>query len=142
MAALLHRPLDLVEEPVGPRRREGAALGHALVPRDHHPVGQDAGGEVAAHEAEQAGVRDPPRPPSQAHVVVDPVEDLRQVDVHPPPPSGLEEPLGRTHRVVRPAPGPDAGAVLREGRGKAGLQDLQDGLLEEPVEPAPGCRDF
>jgi hypothetical protein len=38
-----------------------------------------------------------------------------------------------THRIVRPAAGPKAMAVVGKGRIDAHLQDLQQGLLDQPI---------
>jgi hypothetical protein len=66
--------------------------------------------------------------------VVDAVEELLEIHVHHEATSLLDVALRRHHRVVRAAPRPNAVTVLREGRVEAGLQDLQERLLDESVE--------
>ena len=75
------------------------------MPLDHHPIGEHARLEVAANEPQHAPVRDPLRQPSHQHVVVDPVEELLQVDVHDKATALLHVGLRATHRVVRTRPG-------------------------------------
>ena len=104
------------------------------MPLDHHPVREHARVEVAADQPQHSTVRDPFGQPSHQHVVVDPVKELLQVDIHHDAAAFLHVGLCATHRVVRPPSGPEAVARIREGRVEQRLQDLQQGLLDEPVE--------
>src|SRR5439155_14319190 len=90
--------------------------------------------EVAADQPQHPTVRDPSGQPSHQEVVVDPVEELLQVDVHNKAPTFLHIGLRATYRVVRTPSGPEAEARIREGRVEQRLQDTQQGLLDEPVE--------
>jgi hypothetical protein len=66
--------------------------------------------------------------------VVDPVEELLQVDIQHNAAALLHVGLRATYRVMRQPSGPEAIACIREGWIKQRLQDLQRGLLDEPVE--------
>ena len=66
--------------------------------------------------------------------MVDPVEELLQVDIQHNAAALLHVGLRATYRVMRPPPGPEAIACIREGWIKQRLQDLQQGLLDEPIE--------
>jgi site-specific DNA recombinase len=115
-------------------RRERAALRRALVPLHRHAVGHGPGHEVAADQPQRASVRDPPRQSLHQHVVVHPVEELRQVHVGYPASARLEVALRRPHRLVRAAPRSEAVAGFGERRVEVGLQHLKQALLDEPVE--------
>src|SRR3990172_12915137 len=80
-----------------------------------------------------------------------PKSQIFEIRVYDDPASFLDVALGRHHRVVGAAPRPEAVAVLGESRVEAGLQDLEQGLLDEPVEgggdaqlprSSPALRDF
>lgn len=62
----------------------------------------------------------------QAHedVVIDSVEELRQVHIHHPVPVLLHVPLRLTHRVVRAPARPKPVTEVREGWIDRGLQHL------------------
>jgi hypothetical protein len=104
------------------------------VPVQHHPVRHGTGSEIAPDEPEHPSVRDPLRQLPHQHIVVDPVEKLLQVHIHHPAPARLDVSLRLTHCLMRTPPRPKTVAVFRETGIDHGLQDLQDGLLDEPVE--------
>jgi hypothetical protein len=114
--------------------REGPTLRRAFVPLDHHPVCEHARLEVAADQPQHPTIRYPSGQPSHQDVVVDPVEELLQIDVHHKAAAFLHRGLRAKHGVVRTPSGPEAVACIREGRIEQRLQDLQQGLLDEPVE--------
>jgi len=66
--------------------------------------------------APHARIRDPFGQPSHQHVVVDPVEELLQVDIHDEAAAFLHVGLRMQHRFVRTPSGPKAVARIREGR--------------------------
>ncbi len=74
------------------------------------------------------------RQPPHQHVVVHAVEELLQVHVHHEAAAFLDVALRLAHGVVRAASRPETVAVLRKGRIEPRLQDLQQRLLDEPVE--------
>ena len=67
-------------------------------------------------------------------VVVDPVEELLQVDVHHNVVAGRDVRLRLCHRLMRRAPRPEAVARLGERPVPVRLQHLQHRLLDEAVE--------
>jgi len=126
--------VHLVQEHVRQKRRQGSALRRSLVPLDHHAISEHARVEVAANEPEHATVRDPLSQPSHQHVVVHTIEKFFQIDVHDIATTVLHVTLSAAHGVVRPSARPEAVTRLREGGIETRLQDLQQGLLDEPVE--------
>ena len=134
MPASLQRLIHLVQEHVRQKRRERAALRRPLVPLHHHSLDHDPGFQVAADDPEQTPIPNPVCQFPHEHVVVDPVEKLRQIHIDHPPSSLLDVPLCCAHGIVRAAPRPKAVAVLREGRIEERLQDLQQRLLDEAVK--------
>jgi hypothetical protein len=111
-------------------------LRRSLVPLDHHPFGHDARLEVATDESQEALVLDPFCQLPHENVVVHTVEELLEVHVYDPPAPFLDGFLRRAYRIVRPASRPEAIAVFREAGIESRLQDLQDRLLDEPIERA------
>lgn len=66
--------------------------------------------------------------------MVDPVEELLQVDIDHPP-VALLQPLSCLLDGLMGAPTrPEPVAVLRERRVEDGLEHLRDGLLDQPVQ--------
>jgi len=81
--------------------------------------------------------------------VIDPVEKFLQIDIDHHPVAVLHVALCSQHRVVRTTSRPEAVAVFGERRINLGLQDLQQGLLDQPIghrrypqfaHPATGLR--
>ena len=66
--------------------------------------------------------------------MVDAIKELLKIYVNYPQPPFLHVPLRLTHGIVRATPRPEAVAVLRKRRVESWLQDLQYGLLDEPIE--------
>jgi hypothetical protein len=93
--------------------RQRPTLRRALMSLHRHAVSHDPGHEVAADQSQRAAVPDPPRQPLHQHVVVHPVEELRQVHVGHPAPARLDVALRRPHRIVRAAPRPEARSCAR-----------------------------
>jgi hypothetical protein len=65
--------------------------------------------------------------------VIDPIEELLQVHIDHHSVALLHVALCLKHRLVRSAPRTETVAVGREGRIDQGLQDLQQGLLDQPI---------
>ena len=66
--------------------------------------------------------------------MVDPVEELLQVDIHHGVVAGRDQLLRPRHRLMRRAPRPKAEACLGERSIPVGLQHLHDRLLDQAVE--------
>ena len=116
--------VDLVEEYVREERRERPALRRAFRPFLHDPVRHDPRFEIAANEREHPMVRDPLAQLPQEHIVMDPIEELLQIDLDHPAPATLHGALRLTHRVMGAAPRPKAITGLRERGIESRLQDL------------------
>ena len=65
--------------------------------------------------------------------MVDPVEELLQINVHHDSSAGLHIRLGGQNRFVRTSSGTKTVAVLAEGRIKNRLLHLQQSLLNQPI---------
>ena len=65
--------------------------------------------------------------------MIDPVEELLQIHIDHHPVAVLHVALCFEHRIVRPAARPEAVAVFGERPINHGLQDLQQGLLDQPI---------
>jgi hypothetical protein len=83
--------------------------------------------------------------------VIDPVEELLQIDIDHHPVTVLHVAPRREHGVVRTASRSEAEAVFGERRINHRLQDLQQGLLDQPIRhrrnpqfphPATGLRNL
>ncbi len=65
--------------------------------------------------------------------MIDPIEELLQIHIDHHPVAVLYVSLCHQHRVARSTPRPEAVAVFGEGRINDGLQNLQQGLLDQPI---------
>ena len=114
--------------------RERTTLWHPFVPLHHYPVGHDAGFEVATNEPQYPLVRDALLQPPEQNIEVDPVKESLEINICHYPFSPLDVLLRLAHRIVCAPPRSEAVAMLREGGVEHRLQDLQDALLDKPVE--------
>ena len=117
----------------------------ALVPFDadaalHHPSFEEAPDDL-----QEALAADPPCQARHQDVVVDPAEELFEVDVHDDAASAGNILLGLGQRLVGASPRAEAKTRRRECRIEDRLQDWQDRLLHEAVhhhveDMPPPCR--
>ena len=123
----------------------------SLVTLFRHPSRQHSGFEVAANQPQKSPVLDPTRQSLHQHVVLDPVEELLQIHIHDDDSAFLNVPLRRSHRFVRAPLRTKTVAVRGKRRIESRLQDLQNGLLDPPIDhgrdaqlppPAPSLRYF
>ncbi|CAH1747837.1 protein of unknown function [Thauera humireducens] len=147
----LQFPIHLVEQHIGQQRRQRPALRRALKPLHDHAATHDPGHEVTTDQPQHGLVLDSPRQAFHQDVVIDPVEELLQIHIDHHPVTVLHVALCIEHRVVRTASRAKAIAMVRERRINPGLQDLQQGLLDQPIRhrrnpqfahPAIGLRDL
>ena len=124
MSASLQFLVHVVQEDVRQERREGPTLRRPLGALLDNAVRHDPGFEISANEREHPTVRNPLRQLPHEHRMVDPIKELRQIDIHHPAPPFLHVALRLTHRVMRPTPRPETVAGLREGWVESRLQDL------------------
>ena len=86
---------------------------------EHEP-----GLEIAADESENLGVLDPARDARHQDVMINPVEELLQVEVDDPFGPVFGESAGLAHSLVRTAPGSKAEAKVR----KRGVKERREHL--------------
>ena len=110
------------------------ALRRALFRRADQPIRQHARGQKAADQLQDALVGHPLGHQPHQDVVVDPIEELLQVDIHHDVVAGRNVRLRPLHRLMRRAPRPKAEARLGERPVPVGLQHLHHRLLDEAVE--------
>ena len=115
--------------PVRDQRLQYAKRGRLILRRPDQPINQHARGEKAADQLQDALVGHPLGHQPHQDVVVDPVEELLQVDVHDKAVAGRDVRLRLFHGLMRRAPRPEAVAVLGERRIPLFLKNLQHGLL-------------
>src|SRR5882672_10222252 len=113
--------------------RERAALRGPLPAFLEQPAIEHTGSQISPDEPENPPIRDPRRHRRHQPVVVDPVEELGQVDVHDKPIAFDDAGLCLRHRLVSGAARPEAVAVLAECRVPPRLKPLQDRLLDHAI---------
>jgi len=125
--------IQLIQHEVRQQRRERTTLRRPLVACFEQPVRQHAGGQVASHQSKHPPVRDARRHASHQLVVIDPVEELRQVDIDDELIAFGDIGLRLCHRLMSGALRPEAVAVFAECRVPQRLQPLQHRLLDHAV---------
>ena len=114
-------------------RRERSPLRGSLLVADDHPLHHDSRPQVAPDQPQHPFVPDCLSNPVHQDVVVHPVEELGDVQVHHPALPCQNIPLGRAHRVVGTPPRAESVAARAELQVKDRLQHLQKHLLYPPV---------
>ena len=97
--------VHLVEQPIGQQRRQWSALRRASGPLDDLIPIDDVGVQKGTDQTDNAGIRDLLAQTVDQDVVVHPVEELLQVDIHHEAPSGLHERLCRQDDICALRPG-------------------------------------
>jgi hypothetical protein len=133
VAASLQFPIHFVQQHVGQQRRERPALRRSFVALHDHAVVHDASVEVSPNQPQYGLVVYPLGQPIHEHVVIDPVEELLQIDIHHHPPAFLHMALCLQHGIVCASARPEAVARFGERRINQRLQDLQQGLLNQSI---------
>ena len=116
------------------QRAQGPALRRAHVALIHHPAIHDPDIQIRPNQPDHSGIIDAPLEPVDQDVVVDPVEELRQVHIHHHALAGLDVAPRGLDRVVRPSARAKPVAVFAEGGINLGLQHLQQCLLDQAIE--------
>jgi site-specific DNA recombinase len=114
-------------------RSERTALRDSLPTCLEEPVVEHAHRQVGPDEPEQPPIRDARRHRGDQPVVVDPVEELGQVDVHDKLIACDDIGLRLRHRLVGGAARPEAVAVLAERRVPQRLELLENRLLDHAI---------
>jgi len=134
VAALLQFLVQHVQHQVRQQRRERATLRRALLRRADQATVHHARCEERADELEDALVSHPLGNEPHQDVVVDPVEELFQVEVHHKAVPGRDVLLRPLYGLMRRARRPEAEACLGERSIPVRLQHLHRRLLDEAVE--------
>src|SRR3954471_24322319 len=133
VAATLQLTIQLVQNEVRQQGREGTALRGSLPAALEESVVEHACRQIAPDEPEHPPVRDTRRHGGDQTIVVHPVEELGQVDIHDEPIAVDDVGLRLRHRLVGGAARPEAEAVLAERWVPQGLEPLQDRLLDHAI---------
>jgi hypothetical protein len=127
--------VEFVQHDVREQRRERRALRHPLIDTDHDTVRQHhLGLEQPADQHEQPPIVDSLREPRGQPLVIDPIEELLQIDVdHPLEPIAYMH-LGLGDRRVAASTGPEPVATRVECRLEQRFENLPHGLHHHPVD--------
>src|SRR6516164_6160872 len=134
VAATLKLAIQLIQDEVREQRRERTPLRGPFPARLEQPALEHSGGQVSPDQPENPPVRNPRRHRGHQPVVVDLVEELRQVDIDDKPIAFDDVGLRLRHRLVSRAARPEAVAVLAECRVPQRLKPLQDRLLDHAID--------
>jgi hypothetical protein len=151
MAPPCQLPIQLVEDDIGQKRRQRAALRGAFPDDDPRAVRHhDRRLQHQAHQSDHPAVRHPLTDTVEQALVMDSIEELGQIEIHDRPVAGFEVLLCLGDGRHRTAPRPEPVTAGVEGRLEHRLQHLEHGLLHDPVDhvgdaeaplPASGLRD-
>ena len=134
MAARLQLLVQDIQHQVRKQRRKRPALRRPLGGRPDQPAVEHARGQEAADEPEQAFVGHPLGHQPHQDVVIDPVEELLQVEVDDEVEAREDVLLRAPDRLMGRASGPKPVARIREVGVPLLLQHLHHRLLDEAVE--------
>ena len=100
----LKLPVQIVQQDVGQQRRQRPALRRAFRSRLHHSRSHHSGFQEPADQLQHSCIADSPRHPRHQHIVIDPIEELLQIDVHHPALTLADVRLRSAHRLMCPSP--------------------------------------
>jgi site-specific DNA recombinase len=115
-------------------RSERSALRGTLVSLHDHAAVHDARRKVAPNQPKNGFVVDPLGEPIHEYVVTDPIKELLQINIYHHLPACLHMALRLPHRIIRTSARSKAVAVFGKRRIDHRLQNLQQGLLDQPVD--------
>ncbi len=110
------------------------ALWRSLIHRSHQPVFHHTRLQERSNQPEHSLVGDAQRQRLHQSIMVDPVEELLQIQIHHPAAAFGYVLLRLGHRLVRRASGPEPVAVFGKLRVPPALQDLHHCLLNHAVQ--------
>jgi site-specific DNA recombinase len=114
--------------------RERTALRHSTHRSLVAPCDIDAGAKVTTDQTQDAPVAHLPRQPVHQDVVADPVEKLREIQVHRIATVGPDVFRHEPYRVTRTTPRPEAEAMGTKPRVEDRPKDLRDCLLDQSIQ--------
>src|SRR5467141_3460746 len=134
VAATLKLAIQFIQDEVQEQGRERTALRGPFPAPLEQPAIEHTSRQVSPDHPENPPVRDPRRYPCHQPVVIDPVKELCQVDIHDKPVAFDDVGLRLRHRLMGGAARPEAVAVLAECRVPLRLKPLQDRLLDHAID--------
>ena len=149
--APLQLPVELVEHDVRQQGRQRPALRRPFIHRTHQPVFHHSGLQKRPDQLQQPLVANPFCDLCHQFVVIDPVEELLQIQIHHPAIACGDILLRRCHRLMRRASRPKPVAVIGKRPVPLALQHLHHRLLDESIQhrrdaklshPSVRLRDF
>src|SRR5207247_441386 len=126
--------IQFIQHEIREQWREWTALRGPFPAFFEQPAIEHSGGQVSPDQPENPPVRDPRCHRGHQPVVVDPVEEFGQVDVHDKPVAFDDAGLRLRHRLMGGTARPEAVAVLAECRVPLRLKPLQDRLLDHAID--------
>ena len=131
--ASLQFPIQRIQVEIRQQRRQRPALRRALLASNHHPRRHHPGPQIPSDQPQHSLVPNHFRDPLHQNVMVDVVEELRDINIHHPVLARADVSLRRSYGVVRAAPRTKTVARLAEPRIENRLQHLQQCLLYHPI---------
>ena len=126
-------PIQIVKQDIGQQWREGAALRRSQLAGLNIVIDQYARPQVATDEGQQSLVVYPSGHAGHQDVVIDVVEELRQVEIDCDAIAGLDVGFYLLERAVGGAFRSEAETRFGELRIEYRRHDLRDGLLDDPI---------
>jgi site-specific DNA recombinase len=112
---------------------ERPTLRRALRSRLHQPLAHHPSPQEPSDQLQHTSIAHLPGHPRHQHIVIDPIEELLQIDVYHPALSFADIALRLANRLVCSPARSEAEAPLREGGLKERLQHLVQRLLYQPI---------
>src|SRR6202023_652926 len=128
--------VEIVEHEIAEEGRERAALRGALIHRIDQTILHPPGLEKSPDEPEHVFIRQPRGDPRHQAIVIDSVEKFFEIKIDHDAVALGNVSLRLGHRLVGRSPRSEAVAVLGERWVPSFLEDLQQGLLDQPVDDA------
>jgi hypothetical protein len=132
--APLQLPVELVEHDVRQQGRQRSALRRPLVHRTHQPAFHHPSREKRPDQLQQPLVANPLGDLCHQFVVVHPVEEFLQIQIHHPAVSSRYVLLRLHDRLMRRPPRTKPVAVLGKRPVPSALQHLHHSLLDKPIQ--------
>src|SRR5947209_1086477 len=130
----LQLSVQLIQYQIGQQRRQRPALRCALLAHTHQPVFHHSRFQIRPDQAQHLLIRYPLAQGTHQPIVVDSVKELFQVQIHHPSVPLPQVLLGLGHGLMGRPFRSEPVAVGRKRRIPSALQDLQDRLLDQPIQ--------
>lgn len=136
MTPSLQLAVEFIQEDVRQQRRERAALRRPFLPLADDTARHDTGFEVATDQPEHALVFDTALDAGHQDIVVDPIEELLQVEFHAPAIPRRHMRAGHLDSLVSASARTEAVAVVRKQRIEEWCELLLQCLLDQAIHDA------